>query len=88
MHTMGIKHPTDLCQRLHRVFGVHVAQNDSQTEGALQLTDAMVDVLGLEQVVPARVGRRQAAVRRMSTGRTCRLADVLGLQQVVPAGVL
>ena len=42
-----------LRQRLHRVVGVHVAQDDAQAEAALQLADAVVDVLRFEQVVPA-----------------------------------
>lgn len=42
-----------LRQRLHRVLCVDVAQDDTQAEGALQLLDAVVDVLRLQQVVPA-----------------------------------
>lgn len=46
-----------LRQRLLRVLCVHVAQDHAQAEGALQLADAMVDVLRLQQVVPETGGQ-------------------------------
>ena len=43
----------DLRQGVHGVLRVHVAQQHAQAVRALQLLDAPVDVLRLQQVVPA-----------------------------------
>lgn len=45
--------PSDLLQGLHHVVDVHVAQQHPEAEAALKLLDAVVDVLRLQQVVPA-----------------------------------
>ena len=42
----------DLRQGVHGVLRVHVAQQHAQAVRALQLLDATVDVLRLQQVVP------------------------------------
>ena len=51
----------DLRQGVHRVLGVHVAQQHAQAVRALQLLDAPVDVLRLQQVVPARAEGQDSA---------------------------
>ena len=42
----------DLRQGVHGVLGVHMAQQHTQAVRALQLLDAPIDVLRLQQVIP------------------------------------
>ena len=42
----------DLRQGVHSILGVHMAQQHAQAVCALQLLDAPIDVLRLQQVVP------------------------------------
>ena len=45
-------HSARLRQRLHGVLSIHVAEHDAQAVGALQLPNAPVQVLWLQQVEP------------------------------------
>ena len=81
----------DLAQGLHHVLDVHVAQQQAQSEGPLQLPDAAVDVLWLQQVEPEQQAENFGEADEYYEGGVMpwygplQLPDVLRLQQVEAA---
>lgn len=59
----------DLRQGVHSILGVHMAQQHAQAVRALQLLDAPVDVLRLQQVVPVYAEMRDSAPLLMKQKR-------------------
>lgn len=74
--------PAHLRQWLRRVLGVNVAQDEAQPEAALQLLDARVDVVRLQQVVPAQAA---APCRGGVSATACTLSGRTLLPRAKPA---